>query len=155
MPSCGASFSMTYLVKPKPPNPPRELFVPTRPDFRDDKFYCDFNLDLSTLSDDELTYHDTMAQYSASAINANLYAYGNEEVLDERTKGKLERMRHAKAIYNAYRAKINVERAKRKRARPPGYPIEHYFMLAAKKILPGGIFEEILENAKEHSPWHK
>jgi hypothetical protein len=147
--------SMLTLNKPNPAGRAAAVPLAIDDDEFSDKFYCDFNLNLSKLSDDELTLHDCLAQYSASAFNANLYLLEQIRNPDERTINKIERMRHAKSIYAAYRSKINVERALRKRDRPYSKPIEHYFMIAAKKLLPEHIYLELMESAKAHSPYYQ
>jgi len=146
--------SMLTLNRPNPRGKAAAVPLAIDDDEFSDKFYCDFNLNFSKLSNDELTLHDCLAQYSASAINANLYLMEQIRNPDEYTINKIERMRHAKSIYSAYRCKINVERALRKRDRPCK-PIDHYFMVAAKKILPEYLYLEVMESAKAHSPYYQ
>lgn len=144
---------MTMLEKPRPRGRTTSVPLSINEEGFETKFYCDFNLDLSTLSDDELTLHDCMAQYSASAINANIHLVERPGEMDERTESKLARMRHAKAIYNAYRSKVNVERALRKMDRPVGSSLEHYFMVSAKYILPESLYKEVLGDARSRYPY--
>jgi hypothetical protein len=146
---------MLTLNKPNPRGRAAAVPLAIDDDEFSDKFYCDFDLNLSKLTDDELTLHDCLAQYSASAINANLHLMEQIGNFDEYTIRKMERMRHAKSIYAAYRCKINVERALRKRARPSSKPIEHYFMVAAKKMLPEYLYLEVMDSAKAHSPYYQ
>lgn len=113
------------------------------------KFYCDFDLDLSTLSDDELLEHDQRSQYCAAALNANILNIGGN-VFSEEAENRLHKMRHLKAIYNAYRQRINVERGRRAKGRPTGRTLQHYFMISAKKNLPKEVYNDILEQAKAH-----
>lgn len=146
---------MPTLNKPNPRDRAAAVPLAINDDEFSEKFYCDFSLDLSTLSDDELILHDSLAQYSASAINANLHLLEQIGHFDEQTVRKMERMRHLKSIYSAYRCKINVERALRKRDRPTSKPIEHYFMIAAKKMLPEYLYLELMDSAKAHSPYYQ
>jgi hypothetical protein len=114
----------------------------------DEDFYCDFNLDLSTLSAEELSLHNEMAEYSAASINANLYALDPSDPSYEKRE---HRMRHKKAIYNAYRKKIGVEFARRKASRPyTGKTLADYFMVSAKKMLSPSLYQEILSSATEY-----
>ena len=144
---------MNTLEKPRPKGRGTSVPLALTEEGLQDKFYCDFTLDLSTLSDDELTLHDCMAQYSTSAINANIHLVERPGEMDERTESKLARMKHAKAIYSAYRSKINVERAMRKMDRPAGSTLEHYFMVSAKHILPESLFKEVMADARGHYPY--
>jgi hypothetical protein len=141
------------MSKPIAPRP-REPFIGSVPvsfgqdDFVE-KFHCDFDLDLSTLSDEELNVHNKLAEYSAAAINANLHAVDIRE-LDPTARKRVDKMLHAKSVYNAYRSKLNVETALRKSMRPHGKTLAEHFMIAAKITLPPELYQEILRSATEY-----
>jgi hypothetical protein len=118
-----------------------------------ERFHCDFNLDLGTLTDEELHLHDALVLYSVNALKANLKLLErtNPEPSKEIT-GKMEKISHALSIYAAYRSKLNIERAIRRKDKPIPTPIEKWFMIAAKRLLPHELYQEVYEAALQRVP---